>query len=50
MVVAAQNFSETPIVLTFILVAALVGLILLLPLAGELGRRMEPKAADTMAG
>jgi hypothetical protein len=48
-VVAVQNVSDPPIVLTFILVAALVSLILLLPLAGEVGRRAEAQAVDTMA-
>lgn len=39
LVVAGQNFADTPGVLTFIIVAGIVGLILLLPAAGEIGRR-----------
>ena len=38
-VVAVQNFSDDPDVLAFILVAAMVGLVLLMLTAGELGRR-----------
>jgi BASS family bile acid:Na+ symporter len=45
MVVAGQNFSDSPAVLTFIIVAGIVGLILLLPGAGELGKRAEKPAA-----
>ncbi|MFA9563605.1 MAG: bile acid:sodium symporter family protein [Acidimicrobiales bacterium] len=47
LVVAGQNFSDNPAVLTFIIVAGIVGLILLLPGAGELGKRAE--AATTAA-
>ena len=39
LVVAGQNFSDTPGVLTFIIVAGIVGLIVLLPAAGEIGKR-----------
>ena len=39
MVVAGQNFASDPEVLTFIIVAGIVGLLVLMPLAGELGRR-----------
>ena len=39
MVVAGQNFASDPDVLTFIIVAGIVGLLVLMPLAGELGRR-----------
>ena len=39
LIVAGQNFADIPSVLTFIIVAGVVGLLLLLPLAGELGRR-----------
>jgi len=39
LVVAGQNFSDTPGVLTFIIVAGIVGLIVLLPAAGEIGNR-----------
>jgi BASS family bile acid:Na+ symporter len=41
MVVAGQNFASNPDVLTFIIVAGIVGLLVLMPLAGELGRRSE---------
>ncbi len=41
MVVAGQNFASDPDVLTFIIVAGIVGLLVLMPLAGELGRRSE---------
>jgi len=41
MVVAGQNFASDPDVLTFIIVAGIVGLLVLMPLAGELGRRAE---------
>ena len=39
LVVAAQNFSDAPDVITTVMVAALLGLVILLPLAGELGKR-----------
>jgi len=41
LVVAAQNFADDPNVLTMILVAGLVGLVLLMVVGGELGRREE---------
>ena len=44
MVVGAQNFADKPNVISTIIVGALVGLVLLLPIAGELGRRMSPAA------
>jgi BASS family bile acid:Na+ symporter len=40
MVVGVQNFSDQPDVLATIIVGALVGLVVLLPIAGELGKRM----------
>ena len=40
MVVGAQNFSDKPDTITTIIVGALVGLVILLPIAGELGKRM----------
>jgi BASS family bile acid:Na+ symporter len=50
LVVAGQNFADTPGVLTFIIVAGIVGLILLLPAAGEIGRRASPATSgDTAA-
>jgi predicted Na+-dependent transporter len=39
LVVAAQNFSDDPNVITMILVAGLVGLVLLMVVGGELGKR-----------
>jgi BASS family bile acid:Na+ symporter len=44
MVVAGQNFSDDPNVLVMILVAALLGLVLLMVIGGELGRRGEAAA------
>ena len=44
MVVAGQNFASDPGVLTFIIVAGIVGLLVLMPLAGELGRRSTQQA------
>jgi predicted Na+-dependent transporter len=38
LVVGAQNFADKPDVLVTVIVAGLVGLVLLLPLAGELGK------------
>lgn len=40
MVVASGNFADDPNVLTMILVGALLMLVILMPLAGEIGRRM----------
>jgi BASS family bile acid:Na+ symporter len=40
-VVAGQNFSDDPNVLVFIIVAALIGLVLLMPIGGELGKRSQ---------
>ena len=45
MIVAGQNFSDDPNVLIMIMVAALVGLVLLMVIGGELGRRSEKAAA-----
>ncbi|MCP4166858.1 MAG: bile acid:sodium symporter family protein [Chloroflexi bacterium] len=39
LVVAAQNFADDPNVITMILVAGLVGLVLLMVVGGELGKR-----------
>jgi predicted Na+-dependent transporter len=44
LVVAAQNFADDPAVLTMILVAGLVGLVLLMVVGGELGRRSQAEA------
>lgn len=48
MVVGVQNFSDNPDVLATIIVGALVGLVVLLPVAGELGKRMA--SAGSSAG
>ncbi len=39
LVVAAQNFAGTPEVIVMVIVGALIGLFILFPIAGELGRR-----------
>ncbi|MGI9584297.1 MAG: bile acid:sodium symporter family protein, partial [Acidimicrobiia bacterium] len=39
LVVGGQNFSDSPDVLVTVMVAGIVGLIVLLPIAGEFGRR-----------
>jgi len=39
LVVAGQNFASDPDVLTFIIVAGIVGLLVLMPLASQLGKR-----------
>jgi predicted Na+-dependent transporter len=39
MVVGGQNFSDSPNVLVTVIVAGIVGLIVLMPIAGELGKR-----------
>lgn len=44
LVVVAQNFSDDPDVLAFVIVAALIGLVLLMLTAGELGRRVDESA------
>jgi predicted Na+-dependent transporter len=41
MVVGGQNFSDSPNVLVTVIVAGIVGLVLLMPTAGELGKRMQ---------
>jgi BASS family bile acid:Na+ symporter len=46
LVVAAQNFADDPNVLTMILVAATVGLVLLMLAAGELGKRTPAASAS----
>jgi BASS family bile acid:Na+ symporter len=46
LVVAAQNFADDPNVLTMILVAGLVGLVLLMLAAGELGKRTPAASAS----
>jgi BASS family bile acid:Na+ symporter len=47
LVVAGQNFADDPNVLVMILVAGLIGLVLLMVIGGEMGRRVaEPAAAS----
>jgi hypothetical protein len=45
MVVAGGNFADDPKVLTMILVGALLMLVILMPLAGELGKRAKASGA-----
>jgi BASS family bile acid:Na+ symporter len=45
LVVGGQNFSDTPGVVSFIIVAGIVGLIVLLPAAGEIGKQAETAVA-----
>ncbi|MCL1588756.1 MAG: bile acid:sodium symporter [Actinomycetia bacterium] len=47
MVVGAQNFTDTPDVISTIIVGALVGLVILLPIAGELGKRATGNGSQT---
>jgi BASS family bile acid:Na+ symporter len=49
LIVAAQNFSDDPDVIVFIMVAAILGLVLLMAAAGEFGRRADQEAT-TSAG
>lgn len=46
LVVAGQNFD--PDVITYLMVIAVIGLVILMPAAGELGKRM--KATDGSVG
>ena len=46
-VVAGQNFSDDPNVLVFIIVAALIGLVLLMPIGGELGKRAQVASEES---
>jgi BASS family bile acid:Na+ symporter len=45
LVVGAQNFS--PDVVTYLMVIAVIGLVVLMPLAGELGKRAAAPAPET---
>ncbi len=49
MVVAAQNFSDKPNVLLTVIVAGIIGLVLLMPIAGELGKRMSSSGSSAEA-
>jgi BASS family bile acid:Na+ symporter len=50
LVVGAQNFSDSPNVLVMVIVAGLIGLALLLPIAAELGKRAAPAGSAAPAG
>lgn len=43
--VAAQNFGDDPDVLVMIMVVAIIGLVLLMIIGGELGRRGQAEEA-----
>lgn len=47
MVVGAQNFSDQPNVLVTVVVGALIGLVLLMPIGAELGKRMPGKSVES---
>jgi BASS family bile acid:Na+ symporter len=47
MVVGVQNFSGSPAVISTIIVGALVGLVILLPISGELGKRGSGDSSST---
>ena len=47
MVVGAQNFSDKPNVLITVVVGALIGLVLLMPIGAELGKRMPGKSVES---
>ena len=47
MVVAAQNFSSTPTVTVTVVVAAMIGLVMLIPIGGELGKHMTSTGSST---
>ena len=45
LIVAAQNFSDDPDVIVFVMVAAILGLVILMAAGGELGRRADKNEA-----
>lgn len=47
LVVGAQNFSDSPSVLVTVIVGALIGLVLLMPIAAELGKRTVGSDSET---
>jgi BASS family bile acid:Na+ symporter len=47
LVVAVQNFDAN--VITYLMVMALIGLVILMPVAGELGKRMKTEAGEEEA-
>ena len=49
MLVAAQNFSDRPNVLVMVMLVAIFGLILLMVVGGEMGKRMPEAEADPAA-
>jgi BASS family bile acid:Na+ symporter len=46
LVVAGQNFADDPNVLVMILVAGLIGLVVLMLVGGEMGRRSQAAAEE----
>jgi len=47
LVVGAQNFSDSPNVLVTVIVGALIGLVLLMPIGAELGKRMSGESVES---
>ena len=47
LVVAGQNFDSS--VITYLMVMALIGLVILMPAAGELGKRMNTEVGEEKA-
>ena len=47
LVVGAQNFSDSPNVLVTVIVGALIGLVLLMPIGAELGKRTAGGDSET---
>ena len=50
MLVAAQNFSSDPNVLVMVMLVAILGLILLMVVGGEMGKRSQAAPATSPAG
>jgi BASS family bile acid:Na+ symporter len=50
MLVAAQNFSNDANVLVMVMLVAILGLILLMVIGGEMGKRVQPAPATSPAG
>lgn len=49
MLVAAQNFADQPNVLVMVMLVAVIGLILLMVVGGEMGKRMPASTSATHA-
>jgi BASS family bile acid:Na+ symporter len=49
MLVAAQNFSKDPNVLVMVMLVAILGLILLMVVGGEMGKRVQATGEGTQA-